>query len=324
MPTPAALAIPAARTPAELRRSWQNMDPGERKREAARAARDRDTEALAGLALAEREAFTGRLSPHTARAYRAGVAALVAYCRETGASLLRPAPDWGLGYVRELEASGKAPATVRSRLAAARALYAGLRWAGATEARPFERVRVRPDPTAPRDKRRAYSAEEVAALLDHAGSARLRAAILLGAHAGLRCAEILGLRWQDVDLDGRRLRVHGKGDKVREVPGLTPALRAALEELHALAGNPAPEDRVVPGISASGLRDALRRAARRAGVDARGRGLHALRHHAGEELYRLTGDPFAVQQFLGHADSRTTERYAGRAHRLRERLLEWA
>src|SRR5690606_36868091 len=103
------------------------------------------------------------------------------------------------------------PSTLQVKLAAARTLYKALRWAGVTDARPFEDVRVAKDPTPAWDKRRPYRDAEIEALLELAGRAE-KVAVLLGAHAGLRVGEMSELRWSDLDYTKNELRVrNGKG-----------------------------------------------------------------------------------------------------------------
>src|SRR5437763_15542135 len=100
---------------------------------------------------------------------------------------------------------------VRPRLAAGRALYAALNWAGATEAAPFAATKARRDPVPAWEKRAPYTPEEVAALLARAEGAD-RLMVLLGAHAGLRVSEALALTQADLQSDRRHLRVRlGKG-----------------------------------------------------------------------------------------------------------------
>ena len=45
----------------------------------------------------------------------------------------------------------------------------------------------------------------------------LRRGVALGAYAGLRAAETAALAWTDIDLDTRRARIVGKGQKTRVV-----------------------------------------------------------------------------------------------------------
>ena len=62
----------------------------------------------------------------------------------------------------------------------------------------------------PRVKRaqiRTWSAREVRTFLEHVKGDRLYAAYVLAATTGMRRGEVLGLRWQDCDLEGARVAV---------------------------------------------------------------------------------------------------------------------
>jgi integrase len=70
----------------------------------------------------------------------------------------------------------------------------------------------------PKVRRRAYSsfnADQARAFLLAAESSRLGAAFAIGLSLGLRRGEVLGLRWQDIDLDGLTLRVEQTIQRVR-------------------------------------------------------------------------------------------------------------
>jgi integrase/recombinase XerC len=262
-------------------------------------------------------------SAHTLRAYRTGLEVTLEQLE--GENILHPHRHWAHRYTRALEtapngrpgrgASTLKPATVRSRVAAARALYAALRWAGATDADPFADVRPAPDREAPEDKRQPYPPESVDRLLAHA-SPRERAVVLLGAHAGLRVSDIAALRAVNVNLGARRLQVaRGKGGKARGVD-LSIRLCAALEALE-----PAPDGRVI-ALSAQGIRAALRRLCLEAGVAYQG--VHSLRHTAGTRIYRATRDLKATARHLGHARVETSAVYAKYGDdEVREIVAEW-
>jgi integrase len=47
-----------------------------------------------------------------------------------------------------------------------------------------------------------------------------------------------------------------------------------------------------------------------AGLDAKGRGVHSLRHYGITEFYRENKDLRAAQMFAGHSSSAVTEKYA--------------
>lgn len=77
--------------------------------------------------------------------------------------------------------------------------------------------------TAPPAERQALTVEQARALLEAASGERIESAVVVGASVGLRPGELLGLRWEDIDLDGtpstltvsgslkRTARVSGKG-----------------------------------------------------------------------------------------------------------------
>lgn len=83
------------------------------------------------------------------------------------------------------------------------------------------------------DKERAYLTQDAAArLLEAAGIDRLEALYVLTLALGLRQGEALGLRWDDVDLDAKRLRVRHALQRVERVLRLvetkTPKSRRTL------------------------------------------------------------------------------------------------
>lgn len=297
--------------------SWAGLPPDDLRRRAAKAANARDVDEL--WALTEAYLFLhgskgARVSRHTLRTYRRGVVDVLEAWH--GENLLRPSRDAGVLYMRRLEsgdghAEAPKPATLQVKLAAARTLYRALRWAGATEARPFEDVRVAKDPTPPWEKRRPYGDDEVEALLALADDAE-RAMVLLGAHGGLRIGEMADLRWSDLDLAKSVLRVRsGKGGKAASVR-MTRRLREALVELrrHGEADHRQRDAALVLPWGADHARRRFRRLCARAGVDYRTAGVHGLRHGAGTRYYRQTKDLGRVAAHLRHADIQTTRIYA--------------
>jgi integrase/recombinase XerC len=255
------------------------------------------------------------ISPATVRSYRTGVhLLLVAWARQ---DLLRPDPDAATTYLRQLERCGLAPTTIQARLAAARSLYAGLRWCRAVLDNPFAGCRAPRDTTPAWEKRMPYADDEVAALLQAATDPADRVLVLLGAHAGLRAQECTDLRWADVHLARRDLLVRrGKGGKQRVV-ALSASLRQALQTMERR------EDGYVLGYRTAG--SAWRRMQAlclASGVTAKG--VHALRHAAGTRLYAETHDLEATARHLGHSKLETTRIYAKWSDRqLRETIGRW-
>ncbi len=242
--------------------------------------RDRDGAALWALTEAHltlHGSSGSQVSAHTLSAYRHALGMLLEDW--SGENLLRPGRTAGVLWVRELE--GRTPvkgknvtmtsATVRVYLSAAKALYAALRWSGASEAAPFADVKVTVDKTPSWEKREAYSQTEVH-WLERVSEGATLMVVLLGAHAGLRVSEMMALGWDDVNLGEGVLRVvAGKGGKTARVY-LTPTLVQALEAT--------PLDRrsgyVLPCRFRQAVYGRLEAACRQARVTFKG--VHALRH----------------------------------------------
>jgi integrase/recombinase XerC len=282
-------------------RDLATLTEEELRRFAAQAARDRDAEALWALTEAHltlHGAAGANVSVHTLTAYRIGVRGLLEAWQ--GENLLRPRKNAGVLWVRELEGRFK-PATVGVKLAAAKALYAALRWSGATEISPFTDVKPARDKTPAWAKRDAYSYVELEWLLRCAEGTNLLI-VLLGAHAGLRVSEMTALRWEHVDLLNAVLTVYeGKGKKTAWV-----ALSQTLSEALEAAGQR--EGFVLPCRASQSVYERVESLCRRAKV--RFKGVHALRHSSGTRLHEETGDIVLVADHLRHSSLDTARGYA--------------
>ncbi len=324
--------VPYSSTGIDRARAWATIPDDERRRRAVEACHTHDTAALqeatdAWLTLHGQAGAT--VSPHTRVSYRRGVAVLIEAWREQ--NLLHPQADAGALWLREMEDAGLKPATVRVRLAGARALYAALRWCKATDANPFTDARPARDKTAAKDKRAPYEQDELTVLLTALDettrtakpAARTmahydRVLVLLGAHAGLRASEMMDLRWGDVDLLRRRVVVqHGKGGNRRKVV-MSSSLATALAAI-------APEMRgvyVLPYRSRGAAWYRLKRLTDQAGINTHG--LHRLRHSAGTRMMRETNNLQEVAELLGHAQLDTARVYAQWADQTqRETVGQW-
>jgi integrase/recombinase XerC len=316
---------------------WATLGDGELKRRAAEAAQFHDAATLWELThayLLLHGKTKARTSDHTVRSYRTGVLALLeAWAQE---NLLHPRRNAGALWVSQIAERHK-PATVQSRLAAARLLYRALRWSGATSADPFKDTAAAPDHTPRHERGNPYSPQEVEVLLRHAGG-ETRLLILLCAHAGLRRSEALTLRWADLTLDpqdpARRTLVvrAGKGGRRRTVP-LSATLyadlcRVRLAQQADWPRQPASRLRRTAGYvlsfgSERAAREHLAQACTAAGLPYRG--LHGLRHACGTRLAgELKGDLETVARMLGHNQIETTRVYVQWSdRRLQSAVTEW-
>lgn len=305
-------------------RSWVSMPDDARRRRAIAACQAHDAGTLVGLAdayLTLHGRAGARASQHTRDNYKRGIVALLTAWQEEG--LLKPRRDAGALWLREMEAAGLKPSTIGVRLAAARCLYAALRWAGATEADPLRDAKTARDPVPAWEKRQPYGEDDVRRLiLFSAGDDR--ALVLLGAHAGLRVSEMLGLRWADVDVERRRILVRaGKGGKPRTVT-MSRSLAETLKDLaiHGERVVGGRTDYVLPYGTAVSAWKRLNRVCHAAAVAPKG--IHSLRHAAGTRVVAETGSLEEAARHLGHTSIDTTRVYAKWSNkRLQATVGEW-
>lgn len=162
---------------------------------------------------------------------------------------------------------------------------------------------------------RFLSEDEAERLVNAAHDPILRAAILLGWHAGLRWGEVSALGWEDVNFERRLLHIrHGfsrksletpKNRKPRSVP-MTETLAEALLRLRRVGPHVLMRDGR-PLVGQTALVH-LRKACERAGIQPCG--YHVLRHTFASHLVQR-GVPLAViRDLLGHSSIKMTERYA--------------
>ena len=133
------------------------------------------------------------------------------------------------------------------------------------------------------------------------------AAIRLLLLTGCRKNEILTLRWSDVDLRARELRLADSKTGARVVP-LSPEAAAVLAGIPRIKGNPHVIPGKVAGAPLHNLDNLWRRIRARAGLrDVR---LHDCRHSFASRALALGEGLTMIGRLLGHARVETTARYA--------------
>ena len=158
-------------------------------------------------------------------------------------------------------------------------------------------------PKLPEGRTRYLSPSELKAALEAAVD-WMRAPIALAAFTGMRRGEVLGLRWVDVDLAGRRVYLREtKNGSLRVL-----ALNALAVSVFASLPMGAPGDAVLLGVNAQKLSVYTKRLFVRLGIE--DASFHSLRHTAASWLVMQGVDLFAVGQLLGHRTPRMTQRYA--------------
>ena len=169
--------------------------------------------------------------------------------------------------------------------------------------------------------RKHLTPSEVAALLTaarHSGRYRLRdeTAVMLAYRHGLRAAELVTLRWSQIDLRGATLAVTRKKGGI---PTEHPLRSVELRLLGRLRrDNPESEyvflsERAAP-MTTGNFRKVLTRLAKAAGDKvAITVNPHALRHACGFYLAGKGVDTRALSHYLGHRSLQSTERYTAQS-----------
>lgn len=219
-----------------------------------------------------------------------------------------------------MEAAGLAPSTISKRMSAVTGLFAFALDEGLVSINPAARARR---PRVPSESpRRGLSPAEVRAMLDACDDSLLglrdRMVITVLAVQGWRVGELLALAVEALDEEGghRVATIHGKGRKVVRVPLAAASCAAISMWLDAAGVGAGPvvlavrKGEAVGGkaISPQAVDARLKRLARRAGLTRRVHA-HLLRHGAATAALDAGVPLRSVQDFLRHADPRTTRRY---------------
>ncbi len=256
-------------------------------------------------------------SPNTIRWYEQKLRGFLDFLRSRRLAL-DPAgitPEAVRGFIVHLQSTDISPFTTRGYVQVVKGAFTWLEEEGYVHENPVRRVRL---PRTPRYVVKPLGEQEVQALLmavdpRTAPGARDLALLLLLLDTGMRLGELAGLSLADGEsaLRDGMLKVFGKGARERLVPvGATAqnALRRYLQ-LHRpqgyldslfLASNGRP-------LSDEGIRQVVRRVARRAGVA--GVHPHKLRHTSALTFLRAGGDVFVLQRILGHSTLAMTRNY---------------
>jgi integrase len=216
-------------------------------------------------------------------------------------------------YARAVADRGVSANTVRLALAPVKALLATAHDDGLIRANPAAGLRLALGRLEEHEDGhvKALTEEELGKLLA-ALPAEWRVFFEFLAQTGLRIGEAIGLRWQDIDLNRRRVHVRRRYYRGtfappkskygrRDVP-LTKRLAQELELRWMLeediAGLVFPSSRGTVLDSANLMRRVLKPAARTAGVP--WAGFHTLRHTCATALFRRGVNPKQAQVWLGH------------------------
>ncbi len=270
------------------------------------------------------------LSPHTIRAYDGDIAAFERYLgANVGVEGLDR--DCLVAFMEEQQRTGLSSTSVRRRASALRGFCKWLQsrdlldsdpWNGTSVAVGRSHKLPRVLSTHDLDRlldflRRVAGIGDVdnsAPILQRPHESTTFLAVSLMVATGVRVHEAVGIKCQDIDLQGRSLRLLGKGRRERQVfltndwitdftrAYIDARLKLGLEHPYLLFN--LNHDPLTPPA----MRSRLAKAARAAGLPARVTP-HMLRHTAATQLIEAGVDIRYIQRLLGHASLSTTEIY---------------
>jgi len=192
------------------------------------------------------------------------------------------------------------PGTIQKEMAVLKhALRLAVDWE-LIHSNPADRAKL---PRLPEGRTRYLSPTELKEAL-MAAPEWMRPPLALAAFTGMRRGELLGLKWRDVDLPGRRVYLREtKNGSLRVLP----LNDLALQVITSLPEG-TPGDLVLGGIDGPRLSVYTRRLF--SSLEIEDASFHSLRHTAASWLVMKGADLYAVGQFLGHKTPRMTARYA--------------
>jgi integrase/recombinase XerC len=271
-----------------------------------------------------RELEVGEASPHTLRSYRIDLTQFIGFLQqEMGrASLTEVDPLHIRAFMAFLRKRGVSKGTVARRIAALRSFFQFLCRQGLLSWNPAKLVAT---PKLPKPLPSHLTVDQAFQLLTAPQgqdplTLRDRAILELFYSSGIRVGELCGLNLGDVDLDGRLVKVTGKGRKERIVPIGRPAAQTletylrAREKLsgearaHGAQGSPLFLNHRGGRLTPRSVERLLEKYLRKSGF---GKAItpHGLRHSFATHLLQAGADLRVIQELLGHARLSTTQRY---------------
>jgi integrase/recombinase XerD len=278
-------------------------------------------------------------SPQTIKTYNTELRMFVSYLEGEVGKRLEELTAEDISLYREHLIKTYSAATAAKKLAVLRRFLIFTYMAGATAVNPealrffAKSPRVRQDPSY-----NILTEDELSRMLGAARTTNYRDYVLLAVMGGcgLREAELVEIRLRDFQEAGNDqvlLRIRGKGDKIRNVP-ISPELWRLVQKFvllsgrsfnsHADARKPLFVSRVGRDkpLTTRSVRNLVKKYARAAGI-VKAISPHSIRHTVGTNMAMNEAPLLVIQQFLGHADPKTTMRYIRRAEELASRAYQY-
>ncbi len=209
------------------------------------------------------------------------------------------------------------PLTVSTYYSRLRTLFRYLVEEGAMDDSPLERITP---PVSRPDQIQPFAEDQVTALLNAARRSahprRDEAIVLFLLDTGLRASELCALRKSDVDIEGHRCQVLGKGNKYRfayfgkaTAKALWQYIREDRREDDTPFFRSDRGTKATDGLTRSGLLQLIHRLGVTAGIQSARCSPHTFRHTFAVEFLRGGGNVFTLKELLGHTSLTICNRY---------------
>jgi len=213
-------------------------------------------------------------------------------------------------FVAKRQKDGVKNSTINRELTVLKKMLAlAIDWEFAIEKNPVKRARYFSEEKYRRDRILSY--EEENALFQEAAT-HLKPILVCALRTGMRCAEILGLKWENVDLKKREITIKAEASKSGKAR-IIPINNTLLYELEKLNRARSPfvflydDPKTGKSRPIKYVQHSFTAACKRA--DVKGLRFHDLRHTVASRLVSKGADPVTVKNLLGHAHLKTTEIY---------------
>jgi integrase len=253
------------------------------------------------------------LKPRTRANYRGHILVLGAHFTDHYIDEIRKAHV--AEFVAHQKREGLKSPTIRRYLATLSSLFSFAERSGWLNQNPLARVDKRSLPEA-QPRTRFLSKEEYRRLLS-ASKPHLKPIIEMAIETGLRSEELLGLRWDQLDLDRREVRLTVTKSKQPRVVPLSNRSVAIFVATAPIGSSPFVFTNPSTGNRYKTVKRAFQTTCRRSGIeDFR---FHDLRHTFASWAVQNGADLYRLSRILGHSTLQMTTRYA---HLATEQLHE--
>lgn len=260
------------------------------------------------------------LSKNTLEAYRRDLSNFFDFCNDIDISKIQRTQI--NSYVRNLHEKKYSPTSIMRKIASLRGFF---KWACANEKTKSNPTLTLEQPKIPQKLPKVMTAEEINSILNQDLSKLHRVFIELLYGCGLRVSELVNLKINDFDLNGKYLECTGKGSKDRIVPLGKKAISAIKNYLPEREYNLQKYNLQSKQLLINEKGKQVTRQEVYTFIHEQGKKLHkaisphTLRHTFATHLLENGADLRVVQELLGHSDVSTTQLYT---HISKKRLKE--